>query len=86
MQIYFITSRQVLYTIGINPNIYRQIPQIYHGNYSRGNYLPTDDNYNENQNYDDDDSSYDNNDAGNDSDDHNNNDNYENENDLSEKV
>ena len=41
MQIYFITSRQVLYTIGINPNIYRQIPQIYHGNYSGGNYLPT---------------------------------------------
>ena len=41
MQIYFITSRQVLYTIGINPNIYRQIPQIYHGNYSGGNYLLT---------------------------------------------
>ena len=30
-----------LYTIGINPNIYRQIPWIYHGNYSGGNYLPT---------------------------------------------
>ena len=41
MQIYFITSRQLLYTIGINPNIYRQIPWIYHGNYSGGNYLPT---------------------------------------------
>ena len=41
MQIYFITSRQLLYTIGLNPNIYRQIPWIYHGNYSGGNYLLT---------------------------------------------
>ena len=31
----------LLYTIDMNPNIYRQIPQIYHGNYSGGNYLPT---------------------------------------------
>ena len=38
MHIHFITSRQVLYTIGINPNISRQIPQIYPGNYSGGKY------------------------------------------------